>query len=123
MFVLKDFVRDCFVAQIFAELNVRARRKSRISLSARRSNPEQNPCVRCVRTLEVSQKHAYQFLAQTVKTESEARYRQIPDNRVHELTDSNVSPSALAGPWLRFPDRHQFPPPAQCARARGASGL
>ena len=52
MFVLKDFVQDCFVAQICAKMCVRAVIRAYL-LAARRSNPKQNPWVR---TLELSQR-------------------------------------------------------------------
>ena len=43
LFVQKDFVQDCFVAQICAKMCVRAVAVIRAYLRARRSNPKQNP--------------------------------------------------------------------------------
>ena len=45
MFVAKDFVRDCFVAQIYAPKCACARRNSRISARGSASDAEQNPSI------------------------------------------------------------------------------
>ena len=68
MFVPKDFVRDCFVAQICAKMCVRA-----VNRAYLRDEAIQNKIL-AYEHWKYPKEHAYQFLAQTVKTE--ARYRQ-----------------------------------------------
>ena len=60
MFVLKDFVSDCFVAR--ADMRELRPRRARTfwRKSARRSNPEQNPFVQ---TLELSQRTCLPILS------------------------------------------------------------
>ena len=68
MFVLKDFVRDCFVAQICAKMCVRAVNRAYLHDEAIQNK------ILAYEHWKYPKEHAYQFLAQAVKTE--ARYRQ-----------------------------------------------
>ena len=68
MFVLKDFVQDCFVTQICAKLCVRAVIRAYLRDEAIRNK------ILGYEHWNYPKEHAYQFRAQTVKTE--ARYRQ-----------------------------------------------
>ena len=68
MFVLKDFVQDFFVAQICAKMCVRAVIRAYLRDEAIRNK------ILVYEHWNYPIEHAYQFWAQTVKTE--ARYRQ-----------------------------------------------
>ena len=82
MFVLKDFVPNCFVAQICANYGAHAHFGAYLRDEAIPNK------ILSYEHWNYPKEHAYQFLAQTVK--SEARYRvEKPENRVHKLTDSN----------------------------------
>ena len=67
--------------------NVRARRNLRIS--ARRNNPEQNPWVRTLELSEIACLPILIFELKRLKLKLDIAKK--PENRVHELTDSNVS--------------------------------
>ena len=69
MFVPKDFVQECFVAQIHAKMCVRAGIRAYLRDEATPSE------ILGYEDWNYLKEHAYQFWAQTVKTE--ARYRRI----------------------------------------------
>ena len=86
MIILKDFVRDflIFVAQICAKMCVRA-----VIRAYLRDEAIWNKILKHEHW-DYPKEHAYQFWAQTVKTE-ELDIVKKPENQVHELTDSNGS--------------------------------
>ena len=85
MLVLKDFVPDCFVAQICA--NSTARTHILAHRSARRSDPEQNPLVRTLENGTIPKNMFTNFEHKRLKPKLDIFEK--PKNRVHKLTDSN----------------------------------
>ena len=90
MFVLKDFVRDCFVAQVRAKMCLRA------GIRAYLRNPMKQRRTKSFVTKigTISGNMLTNFELKRLKPKLEVDIVEKAENRVHKLTDSNVSPAA-----------------------------
>ena len=92
MFVAKNFVRDCFVAQIRAKmLNVHARRNSRMSTRVARGSDATPSKILGYNIGTIPKNMSTKF--QLKRSKLNLDIVEKPENREHKLTDSNVSPA------------------------------
>ena len=90
MFLLKDFVQDCFVAQICAKMCVRAGIRAYL-----RDEAIWNKILEHQRNIgTIPNNMPTNFELKRLKPNLDIAKK--PENRVHELTDSNVSPDGRA---------------------------
>ena len=86
MFVLKDFVQDCFVAQICAKMCVRAVIRAYLRDRATKQS-ETKSLGTNIGTIPKNMFTNFELKQLKPKLDIVKK----PENRVHELTDSNVS--------------------------------
>ena len=91
MFVLKDFVQDCFVAQICAKMCVRAV----IAHICATKQSETKSLGTNIGTIPKNMLTNFELKQLKPKLDIVKK----PENQVHELTDSNVSHIVWFGPW------------------------
>ena len=97
MFVLKYFVRDCFVAQIRAKMCVRAGIRAYLRDEAlKQRHAKQNPWLRPSTIGTISRNMLTNFELKRLKLKLDIVEK--AENRVHKLTDSNVSLMIIPGP-------------------------
>ena len=88
MFVAKDFVRNCFVAQIRAAMCMRAGIRAYLREEATPSK------ILGYEHWNYPKEHVYQLNFQLKRLKLKLEIVKKPENRVHKLTDSNVSDEA-----------------------------
>ena len=96
MFVLKDFVQDCFVAQICAKMCVRAVIRAYLRDEAIRNK------ILGYEHWNYPKEHAYQCNFELKRLKPKLDIVKKPENRMHELTDSNVSPFGMQSSFTLY---------------------